>query len=752
MKIDNLFKMNDWNIKKFLKLILVIQLALWGLIGLDAAGLQSPILRPIVGFFYITFIPGLLILRILRLHKLSNIETLLYTVGLSLTTLMFTSLLMNIFYPKLGISGPISTTPLIITISAMVLILCILCYFRDKDFSDSSFLDIKNILSPPALFLFLIPFFSIFGAYFVNTYQNNILLLILLIIISSVPVLIIFKKIPERLYSLAVFVVSISLLYHFSLISNFLIGTDVLTEFFYTKLTLIESQWDPSSRSVISTTLLPVIFSKFCDISITWVYKIIFPFFFSLVPIGAYYIYNKVPSLKLDKCKSFLAIFFVMSILTFYHVMPGLAKQSLAALFYILIMMIAFVGEKKSFGFKILLLSFSVCLIFSHYGMSYLFLILLTTILFWSLFFRGQKLLNINWIFLCFFFLSCITWYAYTEGASNLNSVIYLGRHLVSNLKLLGSPSAAASTRILYGESPNLLHIFYRYISYVSVFLIFVGGFSLFFNMLKTYISKKREKNLEFKLLVLANFVLLGITILPIRSLGFGFSRIFHITSLVLAPCIVIGARTLYNTFTAITTKSLNNLRKCSKNNFSRRKYEVLKSDHSKRILAIFLTFFLLFNSGFVFEVTKDPYPSSIPLSLNSSEKNVPKENLLDLRAFVQTEGDISGAVWLKENKECNYTIYATYYDIRVHSLESYALLMGKYKPITPSTQNESGYIYLWYINTQLGLGSTSPTFQERFTKIKLNRTWPIKLLSPNIYMSNKIYSNNISQIYLKYR
>ena len=143
MQINNLLQMNDWKIEKFLKVILAVQLAMWGVIGLDAIGIQIPILRQFIGFIYLTFVPGILILRILKLHKLGNIETLLYTVGLSIATLMFTGFFMNMLYPFFGISGPISFVPLIVTISVVVLILCVLCYMRDKDFADPGFVDTK---------------------------------------------------------------------------------------------------------------------------------------------------------------------------------------------------------------------------------------------------------------------------------------------------------------------------------------------------------------------------------------------------------------------------------------------------------------------------------------------------------------------------------------------------------------------------------------------------------------------------------
>jgi uncharacterized membrane protein len=57
--------MNDCAIKKFLKVVLAIQLAIWGVIGLDVIGFQIPILRQLIGFVYLTFIPDILLLRIL---------------------------------------------------------------------------------------------------------------------------------------------------------------------------------------------------------------------------------------------------------------------------------------------------------------------------------------------------------------------------------------------------------------------------------------------------------------------------------------------------------------------------------------------------------------------------------------------------------------------------------------------------------------------------------------------------------------
>ena len=68
--ISNPLQMNDWGIKKFLKVILAIQVMVWVLVGLEASGMHIPFLTELVGFIYLTFVPGVVILRIFRLHKL----------------------------------------------------------------------------------------------------------------------------------------------------------------------------------------------------------------------------------------------------------------------------------------------------------------------------------------------------------------------------------------------------------------------------------------------------------------------------------------------------------------------------------------------------------------------------------------------------------------------------------------------------------------------------------------------------------
>ncbi|MDH5696700.1 MAG: hypothetical protein OEZ00_08925, partial [Dehalococcoidia bacterium] len=120
---------NDWEIKKCLALCLALLLATLGLIGLDLPGL-----RQLVGLLFLAFVPGILILRILKIHHIGVIESLLYSVGLSLAFVMATGVVVNFALPPLGISHPITLFPLMGAVAIFSLILCFVAYKRDKGF------------------------------------------------------------------------------------------------------------------------------------------------------------------------------------------------------------------------------------------------------------------------------------------------------------------------------------------------------------------------------------------------------------------------------------------------------------------------------------------------------------------------------------------------------------------------------------------------------------------------------------------
>ena len=733
MQIISPLQMNDWEIKKFYRVIVFIQLALWGVIGLDVVGLHIPIMRQLIGFIDLTFIPGILILRILRLHKLGSIETLLYTVGLSIATLMFTGLFMNAVYPFFGISGPISIMPLIITITILVLILCILSYVMDKDYSNPSFIDVGEILAPPVLFLCLIPFLAIFGTYLVNFHHNNIFLMFLIIIIAVIVVLIAFDKfIPKDSYPLAVFIIAISLLYHASLISMYLWGRDIHSECYHSNLVMWGSCWDSTIPSIInamlSIVMLAPIFSNICNMSITWVFKIIYPLLFSLVPLGLYYAFQKQTNDKI----AFLSCFFFISVNTFYGDALQVARQEIAELFLVLLILVMINKNMDKMKRSVLFIVFGVSLAVSHYGTSYIYMFSLIAawlilVLEESLKIKHrnrnfvsniiisnmQKNRTISSTFILLFVVFALAWYMYISSSSAFNVIVLIGDHITTNIFDLFNPGEVEALHIIMSTySP--LHNITKYLYLITNFFIAGGILAL---LLKRSRMKFEREYSAFSLMFF--MICLVSLVTPQTSTQIGTSRAYHIALIFLTPFCAIGCITVFRMLSGIVRIS----------------WADQYVESSLKILSLLFAIFLLFNTGLVYEIAKDS-PTSI--SLNNTIKH-PRFHFSDQEAY--------GAQWLANVAENESNIYAG--DFGRFILWDFIHDKNKVKVFNNETKwiSYNSYIFMGLLNVRedeiVVLTRTATGYFRDYPKLS-NSTFYNGLVIP----ANKIYDSGAAQVY----
>lgn len=727
MEINNPFQMNDWRFSKFLKVILALQFAMWSAIASDAVGFQIPIIRQIIGFIYLTFVPGILILRVLKLHKLGNIETMLYTVGLSISTLMFSGLFMNFIYPFFSISKPLSNFSFIITISILVFVLCILSYVRDKEFSNQTFINFENLLCSPALFLLLIPFLSVFGTYLFNFYNNNVLLMFLIAIVAMVCILIgldIF--IPRNLYSLAVFVISISLLYHRSLISMHLWGWDIHTEYYFSNLVKINSFWDSGILSnvnaMLSITMLGPIFSHICNLSLIWVFKIIYPLLFSLVPLGLYRVIQR----ETDDKIAFLSSFFFMAVPIFFGEMIQLARQQIAELFLVLLILLMIDKGINKTKRSILYIIFGFSLVVSHYGLSYIYMFSLISVYpilflmenqtiqeikatlyrrFSNSLNNGLKKSNISLGFILLFTIFTLAWYIYVSSSSAFYTIVHIGDHIASTLfTQFLNPEAAQGLKLLLMELASPLHEVHRILHILSQFFIVVGILPSSLKIINMKFGK------EYKAFALVNLIwcLAGISV-PYFASSLNTSRLYHITLFFLAPFCIIGG---------ITT--LNRIKKISGTRLDK---DSMKG--SLKLLSVFFAIFLLFTSGFIYEVVKDN-PGSISLN-----------NTIDYPKF--NDKEVHVAKWLVDITDPN-PIYADHYGQQL--LKGFVYLRVRTFSAELKYLPSESYIYLRSSNLK--------GFMQEFHEGKANL---VELSNSPFYNNiitkkNKIYDNGGSEIY----
>ena len=370
---------NDWPIKKFLVLSGSLLLALFGLVGLASLGFDIPILRQIVGFLFLTFIPGILILRILRVHNVHIVESLLYSVGLSLAFIMAMGVVANFALPPLGILRPIALLPLLITTTFAILLLCLFAYIRDKDFRPSSQSGNRASQSTwqsfrdnpaPYLLAVLLPLLAIMGTSMINVYDSNIVIFVLLLTIAIIIGLVAFNKfIPPRVYPLMVFMMALALMYQTTLISDYLVGNDIHQERYWAWLVLENGFWNATApfpmNSCLSIVVLAPVHSLFLNMDIIWLFKIIYPFLFALMPLALFRIF----SLQIKPQYAFLSVVFFITLPMFTMDMVQLARQQVSELFFALVILLLVDRRLTMLQRTTLVIIFGCGVVVSYYGL-----------------------------------------------------------------------------------------------------------------------------------------------------------------------------------------------------------------------------------------------------------------------------------------------------------------------------------------------------------------------------------------------
>lgn len=690
----NPFTMNDWELKDSISVIVVLQLVLLASAGLNSLGMPLSLIEQATGCVFLLFIPGILILRILKLHNLGSTRTLLYAVGLSIATLMFGALFVNQAYPYIGITRPLTPAPLLITLSAGVDILCLAAFFRDRTFSNANPIDLRDVLSPPTLLLCLIPFIAIFGTYINNATQNNAFLLLLIVLVALLVVLLTFKKdVPEHVYPLAIFVCVLSLLYYESLTSNFVWGWDINIEHYLAGWVVANGSWDPALtigpsphyNSALSIVLLAPTLSLVCGMSLVWVFKVISPLIFALVPVGLYLVFRQETTQKV----AFLSAFLFLIVPQTFASMVQLPRQEIGELFLVLILMV--MVDKRSPRRNALSIIFSFALIVAHYALAYIYIFMLIFVVL-ALALLDNRLEHkisqvrhspssvqdsvaksagttrqiaartITLAYVVLFVVVSQFWYIYTtKGAGfdlatqELNFIAHSSFLDFFNTNTIGAGVLTASVTSPLQDVARDMYV-------IVQFLIIIGIIALLLGRTRMRFDK------EFSAFAAAAFLLLVVTFaVPYVYGTLGTDRLYQIALVFLTPFAVIGGLVIVRASGAMLHLP------CKSN----------CENGFLKAFSIFLALFLLFNSGFIYEIVDKSASTAAPLN---ATLDVPRFN----------ERDIAGASWLSSEKQ-NQLVYADPY--RAVMLQSFFAPTAWPFPLNYTLARDS-YVYLGSLNT----------------------------------------------------
>lgn len=765
--------MNTWKTRKFIKVVSSIQLAILGLISLAIMCFDTPGLRQIVGFVFLTFVPGLLILRILRINNLDIVKTILYSAGLSIAFIMFIGLFINVVFPHIGISKPISILPVTVTLTILTIILAIITYIRDRDFQPPGPSQVEKQKLPLSgiLFMILLPILAVLGAFLVTYLQDNTLLLILITVIAFLPALIAFNKlIPEKIFPLAVVSIALVLLLHQTLISPYLAGYDIHLENYYQRLVSINGYWDASIshnlNTALSITILCPIYSLILGVGSVWVFKVIYPFIFSLVPLAIFETCRE----QIGSKRAFLATFFFMSMLVFFTEMTSLARQQIAELFFVLLVLLMIDRKLNQLNKTVLFVIFAISLPVSHYGLAYI-VVAFFGIGWLLLMLTKSKTIMSHWIYLnkkyspslekpgislileaasvpsvltgtlvFLYVVFLLSWYMYTSSGTAFNSIVGIGDSIYSNLSEFFSPMAREK---LLGTALGLdfaqisiLGKVYRVIQYITQFLIIIGFLNL---IIKPGEIKFRLEYIALS--IVAFLILFSCILVPLFSSFLNLTRFYHIVLIILSPFCILGGEALWQYLERIF-KIVSILL-----NAKKRRFAFIKNDRFIRkvnlvypLLTLFVLIpYFLFNTGYIFEIAQNDYiPGNIPHSKALSNYRV------DYDDYYWKEA--TGAKWLASNYHGKLIVYCDEYSRLL--LEDWLLDVAKYKKFSSELENVpiESYIFLreWNISHREVFLLEKHKAQQFYERIKIDDSPTLLTL---LNRRNLIYDNSGSQV-----
>jgi len=709
--------------------------------------LDIPVLRQVLGFVFLTFIPGILLVRLLRLDKLKITERFVLSIGLSLFFSLFFGLLLNSVYFALGYAAPLSTDSLIISYNAIIIILIIIDYKTNEEDLSFSILNFridtreKTLLLLPTIF----PFLSISGMHIMNVTNDNKILLLLLVLIPVYVIIIanLNKKKPERLYPVILFLVGISVILIFSLRSNHIFGMDVHEEYYLFQLTSLNQQWqiylNNNLDSCLSISLLPTIYQSFMRINSEYLFKILFSLMFSISPLIIYIISQKY----VDKLHAFLASFFFVS-LDGFNITPLWARINMAILFFALVIMIMNHSEIDYVHKKVLFIIFSMCIIVSHYSTSFIYIflsiiiIIETRIIYSALILKQyaeilirnhrkyglvdrdkalkfsyhakaySRLVSIESVvlifILVFFWNSQVTGVAFSRGTK----FVILALESLSNFFILEARGDIVSAA--FGQSERLHSLISTKLIFISswatIILIFVGILDTSIGFIKrvSAFSEYEEPDLpnekvglEYFIFSLACCIMLAVSlILPFVTIGYSMQRQYTMSMVLLSPFLVLGAMTISR----------------------------IAKLNSYWIVTVVLVIFFLGNNGALYELFGEQGGS---ITLNS--------NGLQYDIWYINDGDNRAAKWLAKERDPHQKIYGDFVTDRW--LMSQAGIRGCVDTESLFIQNEkdNGYVYM-------------RSYNIIYNKL-INSTYHGCHIDNQLFSRYKIYNNGYSQVML---
>lgn len=624
--------------------ILALQVALLAVVGIEYVGPQLPILRGGLAFLYLSLVPGFLLLRLVGISPRSRAEMIVYTVGVSLISLMAFGTIINFGLRAGGITQPLSELPVVLSISAIVLGLTGLYATRVEE--EPIAIDLDLATSPLALGLTLLPVLGIYGGLVLTRFSNNIPLLVLYAAIALLPALVLLDVLPDRLFAYAIWTASLALLLQNTLTGQFLAWGDQPKEAALALDVLRRGFWSPelapafgAKYSMLRIVILHPIYALFTDLQLVWVFKLAHPLLFSVTPVALYEAYRRNTSNGV----AFLSAYLFISLFSFFIALSRNTRTATALLFLAMLALLVADDHLDDVYRKLLAIVFVAGIVVSHYGVSYMVMAAIAAA--FPLIWIFDRLANrpadestlTSGSFAVLYLSMLFAWYIFASpGSKAFSLVVNFGNTFFDTLadQFLADPGAtSASTRYL---TENFVSVTLEAIKLYNVLIGAVIVVGLGITLLRLY---RDEQSVQFgtEYLAYASLFLgvFAITFLPVER--FNTARTYPTTLLFFAPFFVIGVREIL-TLGQYVPK--------------------LERSTINRVAAVLVVGYFLLNVGFISATVTHEYSTNALVEKDRiMDEGHPAETTYFYKQY-PTVQSVSGTAFLHANAANNTTRY----------------------------------------------------------------------------------------------
>jgi len=431
--------------------------------------------------------------------------------------------------------------------------------------------------------------------------------------------------------------------------------------------------------SVISITVLPTVIATVTGLAGLTVFTIVIPLLYSITPVILYKIYRTILSPR----DAFLSAIMFMSYPVFYTTLLGVAREMIAQV--LLVILIALMLSSRASALASIILTFG--LVISHYSLAFVYIGIVMFSFLIGRITRSRIETPIRSAMLAV--VATIAWFAFVGGGATLVTLTQAMSRVLSGIgsNFFGGPrptEVMAAIGAVQGQQ-GILHTVNKATQYVvQIFLVL--GFAV--------LAFKRRKTLgERRILPLMTFAmafLVASVALPFLAATLNLPRIYNISLLFLAPCLVIGV------------ESLEQFRKLKTFQYPFTWRLRFHFPTKQVVVAVILCSYLLFTSGWAWSVSMDRIPTS-PIFDSSRMRNSTDITLKSeyFTVFITTP-DIAAARWISQHQRPDHVICSD-----VVAQDDVLTAYGEYPSGGSGTVlpycNPNSYVYLGEFNTAYG-------------------------------------------------